>query len=89
MMAMVSMMVFAGAMAFAGMVMWASIAPQWRHIARLASGQIEAGLFQPEQFARVERRMSIRRRVVPGIGGSMPAQLALALPATLHRQRAA
>ena len=89
MMAMVSMMVFAGAMAFAGMVMWASIAPQWRHIARLASGEIEAGLVHPDQFARVERRKTIRRRVVPGVGGSMPVQLAVALPATLHRQRAA
>ena len=81
MMAMVSMIVFAGAMAFAGAVMWLSIAPQWRRIARLASGQVEHAFHPLEQLARAERRIAVRRWAA----SPMPVML----PATLRRRIAA
>lgn len=77
MMALVSMMVFAGAMAMAGAVMWASVAPQWRRIACLAAGHVEMPFHPLEQLARAERRIAVRRWAA----SPMPAML----PATLRR----
>ena len=61
MMAVVGMLVFAGAMALAMSVIWFSVAPQWRRIIRLASGHVEVP-FQPlEALARAERRIAVTR----------------------------
>lgn len=61
MMAVVGTMVFVGAMALSLLVMWQSVAPQWRRILRLAMGHVEQP-FQPlEHLARAERRIAVRR----------------------------
>lgn len=71
MMAVVGGLVFSGAFAVALAVIVASVAPQWRRIARLASGHVEPA-FQPLQtLAFAERRIAVRRRV----SASMPAGL--------------
>lgn len=60
-MAMVGAIVFIGAMALAAMVIWLSVAPQWRRIARLAFGHVEQP-FQPlGALALAERRIAVRR----------------------------
>jgi hypothetical protein len=60
-MAMIGTLVFLGATALALTVIWLSIAPQWRRIARLALGRIEQP-FQPlEALARAERRIAVTR----------------------------
>ena len=61
MVALVSMMVFAGAMALACAVMWATVAPQWRRIALLATGRTEQPFSPLETLARAERRIAVRR----------------------------
>ena len=81
MMAMISILVFTGAMALACAVMWVTVAPQWRRIARLASGQVEQSFDPLEQLARAERRIAVRRWAT--------APTPVLVPATLHRQRVA
>jgi hypothetical protein len=77
MMGMVAMLVFAGAMALALGVIWSTVAPEWRRIARLAAGHIEEP-FQPlAGLTRAERRIAVRRWA------------AAPLPAPLRRLRAA
>lgn len=61
MMAFAAMAVFTGAMAMALAAIWSTVAPQWRRIARLATGQVEQP-FQPlGALAQAERRIAIRR----------------------------
>ena len=61
MMMMVSALVFIGAMAAAGATMWLTVAPQWRRVLRLASGQVEQPFHPLEQLACAERRIAVRR----------------------------
>lgn len=61
MVAVVTFLVFATAMAVSLGVIAAMIAPQWRRIARLATGHIEPE-FQPlSTLATAERRIAVRR----------------------------
>lgn len=61
MMTLISMVVFAGAMALAVAAIWTTVAPQWRRIVRLASGQVDQP-FQPlAGLAQAERRIALRR----------------------------
>ncbi|MDP1026198.1 hypothetical protein Q5H91_03155 [Sphingomonas sp. KR1UV-12] len=78
-MSVISVLVFAGAVALAVSVILASIVPQWRRILRLASGRTEASFsFAPlRQLAQAERRIAVRR------WAAMP------VPASIHRLREA
>ena len=77
MIGLVSMLVFASAMALALGVIWSTVAPEWRRIARLAAGHMDEP-FQPlAGLARAERRIAVRRWA------------AAPLPASLRRLRAA
>lgn len=60
-MAVLGAMVFIGAMALASVVIWLSVAPQWRRIMSLATGHVEQP-FQPLQaLAHAERRIAVKR----------------------------
>lgn len=61
MIGLVAMAVFTGAMALALMAIWATVAPQWRRIARLAVGHVEQPFLPLESLALAERRIAIRR----------------------------
>ena len=61
MMAMIGTVIFTGAMALAMAAIWLSIAPQWRRIVRLATGNVEQPFHPLEQLARAERRIAVRR----------------------------
>lgn len=77
MMALVAMAVFTGAMALALAVIWSTVAPEWRRIARLAAGHVEQP-FQPlADLAQAERRIAVRRWA------------AAPVPAAVRRLRAA
>ena len=57
----VSILIFSGALALSLGVIAASIAPQWRRIARLASGQPEEAFAPLATLAHAERRIAVRR----------------------------
>ena len=59
--AILGVIVFTGAFALSIGVIVAMIAPQWRRIARLASGQIEPGFTPLAALAGAERRIAVRR----------------------------
>lgn len=60
-MALIGMLIFAGALALAVTVIWLSVAPQWRRIVRLAAGFTEQP-FQPlGALAQAERRIAVNR----------------------------
>ena len=61
MVAVISILVFAGALALSVGVIAAMVAPQWRRIARLASGQVEQGFAPLHTLALAERRIAVRR----------------------------
>jgi hypothetical protein len=61
MMFLVGSLVFAGALGLAISVIAMTVAPQWRRIARLASGQIEAPFAPLASLAQAERRIAVRR----------------------------
>ena len=61
MVAMIDMMIFAGAFATSIAVIAAMVAPQWRRIARLAMGQVEPSFTPLAQLAIAERRIAVRR----------------------------
>ena len=75
MMALVSMMVFVGAMALACAVMWATVAPQWRRISLLASGGVEQPFHPLATLAIAERRIAVRRWAAAPVPASIPASL--------------
>ncbi|MCI1143274.1 hypothetical protein [Sphingomonas sp. WKB10] len=77
MVAVLSGLVFVGAFLAAAGVMIATVAPQWRRIARLASGHIEPAFTPLSQLAHAERRIAVRR------WASAP------VPAAVRRLRAA
>ena len=77
MMALMSMMVFTGAMALALMAIWSTVAPDWRRIVRLAAGQMEQP-FQPlGVLTQAERRIAVRHWATASV------------PAVVRRSRAA
>ena len=61
MVAVVSVLVFAGAFAVAAGVIAATVAPQWQRIVRLASGHVEPAFSPLSQLASAERRIAVRR----------------------------
>lgn len=61
MMAILGVVIFTGAFLLSVAVIAASVAPQWRRIARLAAGHVEPS-FQPlAQVAAAERRIRVNR----------------------------
>ena len=77
MMTALATLTFMGAFGTAGYAIVASVAPQWRRIARLAAGHIEQPFSPLAQLAVAERRIAVRR------WAASPA------PAPVHRLRAA
>ena len=61
MMAMISILVFAGAFALSAGIIATAVGPQWRRIVRLAAGHVEQGFAPLEQLAMAERRIAVRR----------------------------
>ena len=83
MMGFVGTVVFMGATTLALGTMWLTVAPQWRRIVRLASGQAEQPFHPLEQLARAEQRIAVRR------WASAPAPTLAMMPAPIRRLRAA
>lgn len=77
MIAVISILVFAGALALSIGVIAMAVGPQWSRIVRLALGNVETSFAPLETLARAERRIAVRR------WASAP------LPAPLHRMREA
>jgi hypothetical protein len=77
MMAVLGVLVFTGAFALSVGVIASMVLPQWRRIARLASGQLEAPFSPLAELAVAERRIAVRRWA------------AAPVPAELRRFRAA
>lgn len=76
MVAMLSILIFAGAMAAAIGTIAMTIAPQWRRIVRLMDGQVEQGFAPLAHLATAERRIAVRRWAAQPV------------PASIHRTRA-
>lgn len=77
MMGLMAILVFTGAMALALAVIWSTVAPEWRRMVKLATGQVEQP-FQPlAGLARAEQRIAVRRWA------------AAPVPAPIHRLRVA
>ncbi len=61
MMTVLSVVVFVGAFVAAAAVIAASVAPQWRRIARLATGRVEQPFAPLSVLTLAERRIAVRR----------------------------
>jgi hypothetical protein len=61
MVAVLSMMIFSGAMVAAVAVIASSVAPQWQRIVSLAAGRVEPDFAPLAQLATAERRIAVRR----------------------------
>ena len=62
MVSIIGFLLFSGAMALSIGVIAASVMPQWRRIARLASGQVRGIVCTPlATLAHAERRIAVRR----------------------------
>lgn len=61
MVAVMSMLVFAGAFGLSAAVIALAVGPQWRRIVRLAMGQVETGYAPLHRLALAERRIAVRR----------------------------
>jgi len=61
MVAVISVLVFVGAFMLAVGVIAVSVAPQWRRILSLASGNVEPAFAPLSQLASAERRIAVRR----------------------------
>ena len=61
MVAVMSMLVFAGAFGLSASVIALAVGPQWRRIVRLAMGQAESAYAPLHQLALAERRIAVRR----------------------------
>lgn len=77
MVAVISVLVFVGAFMVGIGVIAATVAPQWRRILSLASGNVEPAFAPLSQLASAERRIAVRR------WASAP------IPAAVRRLRAA
>jgi hypothetical protein len=73
----VAVLVFTGALALSLGVIAAMVLPQWRRIARLASGRIEEPYLPLAELAGAERRIALRRWAAEPV------------PGPIHRLRAA
>lgn len=62
MMVVVSIVVFAGALATALAVIAFAVGPLWSRILRVIAGQADRGFAPLEQLVRAERRIAVRRR---------------------------
>ncbi len=60
-MAILGFVLFLGASALSFGVIYASVAPQWRRIARLMSGQVEQPVMFVSDLSSAERRIAVRR----------------------------
>ncbi len=60
-MAVITILVFAGAMALSVGTIVLAVGPQWRRIMRLASGRTETTFAPLQQLALAERRIAVRR----------------------------
>ncbi len=61
MVAVISVLVFAGAFLAAVGIIGATVAPQWQRIVRLAAGNVEPAFAPLSQLASAERRIAVRR----------------------------
>jgi len=61
MVAILSVLIFAGALATSVAVMAAMVAPQWRRIVSLAAGHAEPSFTPLRALAIAERRIAVRR----------------------------
>ena len=61
MIAVVSILVFAGAFALSAGVIAMAVGPQWRRIVSLAIGRTEQSFAPLQQLALAERRIAVRR----------------------------
>ena len=61
MVAVLSVLVFVGAFLAAVAVIVMTVAPQWRRIVSLASGNVESAFTPLSQLALAERRIAVRR----------------------------
>lgn len=61
MVAVLSVLVFVGAFLAAVAVIVMTMAPQWRRIVSLASGNVESAFTPLSQLALAERRIAVRR----------------------------
>lgn len=77
MVAILSVLVFAGAFATSAAVIAAMVAPQWRRILSLATGHVEQSFTPLKTLAIAERRIAIRRWATAPV------------PAAMNRMRAA
>ena len=77
MMGFAAILVFTGALALGIGIIAVTVAPQWRRIMRLASGNVEAGFAPLATLAQAEQRIAIRRWA------------AAPVPPAIHRMRAA
>ena len=77
MMAIFGTFVFVGAFALSCAMIYLTVAPQWRRILRLASGQVEQSFAPLATLAVAERRIAVRRWAAQPV------------PAALRRMRAA
>jgi hypothetical protein len=77
MVAVVGTLLFVGALAASGAVIWTSIAPQWQRIVQLATGHVEPGFAPLATLANAEQRIAIRRWAAQPV------------PAAIRRLRAA
>ncbi|AXJ96391.1 MULTISPECIES: hypothetical protein [unclassified Sphingomonas] len=77
MVAIVSVLIFAGALALSFGVIVATIAPKWQRIVRMMDGHVEPAFTPLAHIASVERRIAIRRWA------------STSAPTIAHRSRAA
>lgn len=61
MMAILGIFLFTGALALSVAVIASSVLPQWRRIARLATGHVEPAFAPLALLASAERRIQVRR----------------------------
>jgi len=61
MMALMSVLIFAGALALSVGMIAMTVRPQWQRIAQLASGNVEVGFAPLATLALAERRIAVRR----------------------------
>ena len=73
MMMVLSVVIFMGAFAAAVTAIALSVAPHWRRIVRLATGQVEQPFAPLSALALAERRIAVRRWATPAPASRMRA----------------
>lgn len=72
MMAVLGVLVFAGAFAVSAGVIVHAVAPEWRRILRLAAGQVEPSFAPLTRLAVAERRIAVRRWAALPVSPHLP-----------------